>query len=118
VVLGKSLFTSKPSAPATPAPTTSAPAATHAPPPAAGASFALVALDVVHVGVYRKIGEVEGEELFKGWLAKGETKMIPWTSEVYLRASEGANLKIEIKGKRYDTEFRGNGRSRLPEPIY
>jgi transcriptional regulator with XRE-family HTH domain len=115
VIVGRSLFTGKPTA--REAAATPAAAAPTQPASAAGASFTLVALDVVHVAVYRKSGETEGEELFKGWLAKGETKSVAWTSEVYIRASEGANLKIEIKGKRYDSEFRGNGRSALPEPI-
>lgn len=114
VIVGRSLFTGKPAARETPA--SAAPVATQ-PAPASGATFSLVALDVVHVAVYRKIGETEGEELFKGWLAKGETKSVAWPAEVYIRASEGGNLKIEIKGKRYDSEFRGNGRSALPEPI-
>ena len=113
-LLGRSMFVTKPAAPETPAVTKSAPAQP-APAPG-GASFTLVATDVVHVSVYRKVGENETDELFKGWLARGETKTVAWNSEVYIRATEGRNLKIEIGGKRHDAPFTGNGRLSIFDP--
>ena len=116
-LIGKSLL--GPSRPRDAAPatgTTSQPSSAPAPAPVSGNYFSLVALDVVRVNVFRQNGDNDGDEIFSGTLAKGQSQVVPWTSAVYIRASDGDNVKIEIRGKRYDTQFHGYGRCALPEP--
>ena len=113
--IGKSLLTPTRTREASPAAATPQPAAT-ASAPISGSYLTLVALDAVRVNVNRKLGETEGEEIFSATLARGQSQVVPWTSPVYIHASDGDNLLIEIKGKRYSTRFHGYGRCALEEP--
>ena len=118
-LVGKSLLTPTKTreTPATTAATTAQPTAAPAPAPVGGAFVTLVALDAVRVNVNRKIGEkTEGEEIYSGTLAKGQTKVVAWNYPIFIRASEGDNLKLEIKGRRFDTKFHGYGMCQLEDP--
>lgn len=89
------------------------------PPPAsapATETITLVALDTVFVRVNERVGETEGAELFSGTLRRGETHAVPWNGPLFLSASAGELLKIEVRGNRYDSAFRGNGRAKIDPP--
>ncbi len=97
---------------ANPAPatrTTTAPATAPARP--VERSITLVALEVVRVNVKRKLpDDSEGEDIFLGTLARGQTQTVPWSGPIYINASAGQNLEVEFQGKRYPTGFIGVGR--------
>ncbi len=84
---------------------------TPAPTPAAAAStersMTIVALDTVTVTV---AVVADGRELFQGQLARGQRMILPRPGPVYVTASEGENVEIEISGKRYKLGFRGRNR--------
>ena len=98
----------KPEAPAAAAATAKAPA------------LGLVAENPVQVTVSRKNpDETEGEILFSGMLATGETKSLPRPGALFIEASAAENLVIEIGGKRYNLgQLLGKGyqRGQLPAP--
>jgi cytoskeleton protein RodZ len=82
--------------------------------PAAPRTFALVALDVVYV---RVTSDKEGlNELFKGNLSRDQRQIIPRAGELYIWASAGENVKIEINGTLFPLPFTGNNRGLLPAP--
>ncbi len=103
----------------------SAPAATHNPPvtakpavaaPAVERTITLVALDTVRVTVVaRNEDDTEGEEIFRGTLARGQTQVVPWPgpNSIFIKANAGENLQIEYKGKRYGSQFTGNNRAKM-----
>ena len=57
-----------------------------------------------------------GEEIFSATLARNQSQVVPWTAPIYITASDGDNVLIEIKGKRYSTKFHGYGRCALEDP--
>jgi cytoskeleton protein RodZ len=82
--------------------------------PAEERSITLIALDTVQVKVLRRnTDDSEGDELFNGTLARGQTRSVPWPGPIYIRASAGENLQVEYKGKRYPTGFTGNNRAKM-----
>ena len=74
----------------------------------------LVALDVVRVSVLHKnADDSEGDLIFQGTLARGQTQPVAWPGPIYIRASAGENLQIEYKGKRYPSGFTGPNRAQM-----
>lgn len=71
----------------------------------------LIALDTVRVKVVQKSDD---KELFQGNLVRGETRTVPRRGALYITASEGKNLQIEVSGKRYAMPFTGYDRTELP----
>jgi len=100
-------------------------AAAHTPPavakppvtaPAVERTITLVALDTVRVTVVaRNADDTEGEEIFRGTLARGQTQVVPWPApgSIFIKANAGENLQIEYKGKRYGSQFTGNNRAKM-----
>lgn len=113
MLIGKSLFTGP-----RPAATATTPAATS--PAVRGPVLTFIASNPVQVNVRRKnADESEGETLFTGMLATGESKTIPRPGAVFIEASRAENLEIEINGKRHNLgALLGNGyqRGQLPAP--
>ena len=98
--------------------------AAHNPPAAAATKVAvtppvertitLVAVDAVRVSVVsRNADDSEGDELFSGTLARGQSQIVPWPGPIYIKANAGENLQIEFKGKRYGSQFTGIGRAKM-----
>ena len=107
-LLIKALFTGGPSTPARPGTNSSA---ANQPAAVTGPSYKIVALDAVFVRVTKLIGEdTDGEEVFSGTLAKGQTQTIPWSGPQKVWASAGENVQIEWNGKRFPMTFTGYGR--------
>ncbi len=104
---------------ATPSRTTTAvttPAQTAAPanPTPAERSITLVAVDVVRVTVRHKNADgSEGDIIFQGTMSRGQTQVVPWPGPIYILASAGENLQIEYRGKRFGSQFTGNGRAQM-----
>lgn len=98
-----------------PTPTTTAakPATTAASPvqPAADNTVTLIALDTLRV----KVMTVDGGRVLlpDTTLVRGQTETIAKTEPVYIYASAGKNLQIEIKGKRYPMPFEGYDRAKI-----
>jgi hypothetical protein len=102
---------------------TRAPAVAHNPPapavkPAAAQpverTITIVAVDAVRVSVVaRNADDSEGEELYSGTLARGQSQVVPWPGPIYIKANAGENLQIEYKGKRYGSQFTGVGRAKM-----
>jgi cytoskeleton protein RodZ len=87
-----------------------------APAPAVERTITLVALDPVRVTVVaRNDDDTEGEEIFRGTLARGQTQVVPWPGpgSIFIKANAGENLQIEYRGKRYGSQFTGNGRAKM-----
>ncbi|MBS0662563.1 MAG: helix-turn-helix domain-containing protein [Verrucomicrobia bacterium] len=106
------------SAPATPPrtnPTVTAPAQTAPANPApAERTITLVALDIVRVTVRHKNADgSEGEIIYQGTLARGQTQVVAWPGPIYISASAGENLQIEYRGKRFGSQFSGPGRAQM-----
>ena len=78
---------------------------------AAQDSITLIAVDAVHVSVTQANDRTE---LFKGGLARGETKVVPRNGPVLITYNIGKNLMIETGGKRYKMGNEGIGRTRVP----
>ena len=79
-------------------------------------TITLVALDTVRVTVVaRNDDDSEGEEIFRGTLARGQTQVVPWPGpgSIFIKANAGENLQIEYKGKRYGSQFTGNNRAKM-----
>ncbi len=79
--------------------------------PAAEATFTLVALDAVQVQVN---AVSDNRLLYQGSLVRGQTAAVPKPGPVYIIASAGENLAVEISGKRYPMPFKGRDRAKLP----
>jgi hypothetical protein len=98
--------------------TTTAPAAV--PQPATNDRvITLIALDTVFVRVTHLVGEDgDGEEFFKGTLARGQTQVVPWTTSINLWASAGENLAINVRGQRIPIKdyFTGYGHAQMKLP--
>ncbi len=69
----------------------------------------LIALDDVRV----KVAQEDGKELYQGNLVRGETHTLPKKGPIFITASEGKNLKVEIAGVRYPMPFEGYDRARI-----
>ena len=113
ILVVKSLFSGGSNAPsansARSAPAAAAPASTER-------AITLVALDTVFVRVTHLIGEdTDGEEIFKGTLARGQTQVVPWPGSINLWASAGENLLIDYKGQRIPVKsyFTGYGHAQM-----
>ncbi len=92
----KSLFFSGPSSPAKP-PVASNPA-TIAP---QGPTINLIALRPIQVRVNRKnADESDGEVIFSGPLAAGETRTVAWPGALYVEADAPEFLEIDVNGRR------------------
>ena len=77
----------------------------------------LIANDAVFVRVcVKNPDDSEGPDLFRGTLARGQTHALPWTGPLYINASAGENLMIEVNGRRFPSGFTGNNRSQLKAP--
>jgi len=63
--------------------------------------------------VSRNADDSEGDELFSGTLARGQSQIVPWPGPIYIKANAGENLQIEFKGKRYGSQFTGVGRAKM-----
>jgi cytoskeleton protein RodZ len=73
----------------------------------------IYALDNVRV----KVVEVSTDkELFQGAIARGDSRTIPWTSDLYVTADFQQNIEIELKGTRYPTNETGHKKVRIPAP--
>ena len=70
----------------------------------------LIALDPVRVKV---VQDSDNKELFQGTLARGQTQVVPKRGAIYITASAGKNLEIEINGKRYPMPFEGYDRAKI-----
>ncbi len=82
--------------------------------PVAERTITLLALDTVQITVTQKNPDKsDGDILFQGTLARGQTKTVPWPGPIYIYASAGQNLQIEYKGKTYSSQFTGNGRAQM-----
>lgn len=83
-----------------------------------GPTLGLVALGPVRVTVHRSNPDkTDGELLFDGMLAAGETKYVPRPGPVMIAVSAAENFQIEINGKRHGMGM-GSGyqRGELPAP--
>ena len=83
-----------------------------------GPTLGLVAVGPVRVTVHRSNPDKsDGELLFDGMLAAGETKYIPRPGPVMIAVSAAENFQIEINGKRHGMGM-GSGyqRGELPAP--
>ncbi len=76
----------------------------------ADSSVTLIALDTVRVKV---VQDSDNKELFQGTLARGQTQSVPKRGAIYITASAGKNLEIEINGKRYPMPFEGYDRAKI-----
>jgi len=99
-----------------------APVKRPAPAPAApkGPQLGLVATGAVQVTLRRKnADDSEGEIVFTGFLAAGESRSVPRAGALFVEASLAENLALEINGKRYNLgQMLGTGprRGQLPAP--
>jgi len=78
-------------------------------------TISLIALNSVRVKVTLKNEDGSpGEVLFPDTtLVSGETRTIPKPGPILIWATEGKNLQIEIKGKRYPMPFEGYNRAQI-----
>jgi len=103
--VGKSLFLSKPAAPA-PAPAAAAPVSSTSAAPAADRTAVITALDVVVVQVWEVLPNVPPSESYgpvllpQTTLARGESRTVPKNGAIYIRASAMQNIQIDSGGKR------------------
>jgi cytoskeleton protein RodZ len=74
-------------------------------------TITLIALDTVRVKI---VQESSNQELYQGTLVRGQTQTVPKRGAIYITASAGKNLEIEIAGKRYPMPFEGYDRARVP----
>ncbi len=79
--------------------------------PAADNTVTLIALDTLRV----KVMTVEGGRVLLAdtTLVRGQTEVVTKTEPIYIYASAGKNLQIEIKGKRYPMPFEGYDRAKI-----
>lgn len=88
-------------------------AAPVSPAPAIDRSFTLIALGDVQVTV--SVADT-GQELFRGLLQRGQSRVVSRPAALYVSANPGENLALEIAGKRYPFGLQGDARGKLPEP--
>jgi hypothetical protein len=104
-------FSSSPEPVKRPAPAAAAPK---------GPQLGLVANGAVEVTLRRKnADDSEGEIVYTGFLAAGETRSVPRPGALFVQASVAENLDLEINGKRYNLgQMLGTGprRGQLPAP--
>lgn len=85
-----------------------------------GPQLGLVATGAVQVTLRRKnADETEGEIVYTGFLAAGESRSVPRPGALFVEASVAENLELEISGKRYNLgQMLGTGprRGQLPAP--
>ena len=116
ILVAKSLMSGSGSAPAA-NPGRASTAQTYIPPASSTErSITLIALDTVFVRVTHLIGEdTDGEEIFKGTLARGQSQVVPWPGSINLWASAGENLAIDYKGQRIPVKsyFSGYGHAQM-----
>lgn len=77
---------------------------------ASDSSVTLIALDTVRVKV---VQESDNRELYQGTLSRGQTQIVAKRGALYITASAGKNLEIEINGKRYPMPFEGYDRAKI-----
>ena len=75
------------------------------------ATFSLVALDTVQVQVN---AVADNRLLYQGTLVRGQTVPVAKPGPVYIIASSGENLAVELNGRRYPMPFKGRDRAKLP----
>lgn len=82
----------------------------------------LIALRPVQVTVTVAVGERDdGEVLWRGQLATGETKLVPYSTDIFLDANPGEALEVELNGNRinWGNTLKQHGavnKGRLPAP--
>jgi transcriptional regulator with XRE-family HTH domain len=74
-------------------------------------TITLIALDTVRVKV---VQVSDNRELYQGTLVRGQTQVVPKNGELFITASAGKNLQVEINGKRYPMPFEEYDRARIP----
>ena len=79
--------------------------------PAPEPTFSLVALDTVQVQVN---AVADNRLLYQGTLVRGQTVPVAKPGPVYIIASSGENLAVELNGRRYPMPFKGHERAKLP----
>ena len=63
-------------------------------------TITLIAANALHVTVQRKnADESYGEKLYDGTLAHGESRSVDWVGALYITATAGENLVIEVNGR-------------------
>lgn len=106
--------------PTPPAPARPAASTPSTPPAGSTTMLGLIAVSPVQVTVRRKnADESEGELVYTGMLATGETRSVPRPGALFIEASAAENLQIEINGKRHNLGQllgRGYQRGQLPGP--
>lgn len=84
---------------------------TAAPPLRADAVITLIASNPVRV----KVSAVPDQKvLFEGTLTSGQRQSVQRNSAVYITATSGENLEVEVAGKRLGVGFKGYNRGKLP----
>lgn len=99
-------------------PVNTAPVNAAPPPTATVEQLVLVANDVVHVIVSRKnpSDDLDGEELFRGILAKGQRQVVPKLGPVWITVTAAENLVIHYQGRVIPIHWNGElqrGRQRF-----
>ncbi len=84
-------------------PSSAKPAVATTPAAPQGPTFSLTALRPIHVRVMRENpDESEGEQIFAGPLAAGQSQTVAWPGKLYVEADTPEFLEIEINGRRYN----------------
>jgi transcriptional regulator with XRE-family HTH domain len=89
-----------------------------APPPvvqtAPEPTITLIALDTVRVKVATATANpADSVELFQGTLVAGQSQVVKKPGAVFITATAGENLMVEIAGKRYPMPFKGYERAQI-----
>ena len=88
-------------------------------PTATSSTLTLIGVDTVHVQVWHKNSDASyGEQLFDGTLARGQSRVIPRTGDLFITANPNENFAMESEGKRFTMKKLGNGSQtgQLPAP--
>jgi cytoskeleton protein RodZ len=73
-------------------------------------TLTLIALNTVHVKVYRKNPDDSfGESIFEGTIQRGKTQIVPRPGDLYITANPTENLEMEANGKRFNMFKLGTG---------
>jgi transcriptional regulator with XRE-family HTH domain len=81
---------------------------------AAEPSATFYALEEVRIKVVLILGPEKFEEIWQGKMMRGETKVLPKRGPLFVTASEGKHLEVEVNGKRYPMPFTGYDRAKIP----
>ncbi|MES2695618.1 MAG: helix-turn-helix domain-containing protein [Verrucomicrobiota bacterium] len=86
-----------------------------------GPVMKLNAFRTVQIRVVRALSDVdEGELIWAGTLAAGETKSVPWTSAVFIEGTPSDALELEVNGGRVKfhevVSGSGGNKAKLPPP--